>query len=262
MMNLILLAVLIVAGIGLLIGLVLAVASIIMAVPQNEKAEAVLEILPGANCGACGYSGCSGYAEALSQGGVPANLCAPGGEAVIEQVAAVLGVKAEASVRKTAVVHCMGNCDNTTQKMMYDGVKDCRSAVQLYGGAGSCFYGCLGYGDCKKACEYDAISICNGIAVINPNKCKACTQCVLACPKQLIDIVPVKKTALVLCSNQDKGGVTRKVCSVGCIGCMRCVKTCPVDAIKVERFLAHIDSQKCIGCEECAKVCPQNCIII
>ena len=261
-MNTILIAVLVVAVIGLIIGLVLAIASIVMAVPKNEKAEAVLEVLPGVNCGACGYSGCAGYAEALANYEAEANLCAPGGAEVATAVSQVLGVEVGSMVRTSALVQCMGTCENTEKSMEYQGVSSCSSAVQLYGGTGKCNYGCMGFGDCKSACEYDAIELCNGIAVINPNMCKACKKCVTACPKNIITMVEVKKVARVLCSNKDKGGITRKACKVGCIGCMKCVKTCPVNAIKVENFLARIDENLCTGCEECTKVCPQHCIVI
>lgn len=261
-MNTILIAVLIVAAIGLIIGLVLAVASIVMAVPKDEKAEAVLEVLPGANCGACGYSGCSGYAGALSKGEAELNLCAPGGEEVVKNISAVLGVEASAAAKKTALVRCMGTCDKTSEKMDYQGVKTCAAATQLFGGVGKCSYGCIGFGDCKTTCEYDAIEICNGVAVINKNKCKACTKCVLACPKKLITMIEVKNTAKVLCSNNDKGAIARKACTAGCIGCMKCMKICPVNAIKVENFLACIDQDSCIGCKKCTNECPSHCIIM
>ena len=234
-MNEILLPVLIVAGIGLLCGLGLAIASIVMAVPKDEKAEAIEEILPGANCGACGYSGilpgancgacgysgCAGYAKALSSGEAPVGLCSPGGAAVAAATAELLGVAAGEVEYKTALVHCMGSHDNTTDRMKYQGIGSCAAAVQLYGGISSCSFGCMGLGDCAAVCEYDAIKVCNGVASIDPTRCKGCSKCVQACPKHLISFVPLKPQAVVRCSNCDKGGVTRK----GGVTCMKC-KVC------------------------------------
>lgn len=259
-MNAILLAVAIVAGIGLIAGLGLAVASILMAVPKDEKAEAVLKLLPGANCGACGYSGCSGYAAALAKGEAKAGLCSPGGEAVAQEVARVLGVEAGLVEKKTAIVRCMGSYDNTSDRMEYQGIASCAAAAQLYGGAGACSYGCIGFGDCASVCEYDAIQICNGIARVNAADCRACSQCVTACPKHLISLVPAKPQAVVRCRNCDKGGEARKACAAACIGCMRCVKACEVGAVSVKQFNAVVDPQKCTACGKCAEACPQGCI--
>ena len=167
-MNEILLPILLVAGIGLVLGLGLAIASKVMAVPVDEKAEAITAVLPGANCGACGFSGCAGYAAALSSGKAEqTNLCAPGGSAVAAQVAEIMGTAAEAVLPTTAVVMCMGNSANSEDKMNYKGVSSCRMASQLFGGAKECTYGCLGLGDCVDACEFDAIHICDGVARIS-----------------------------------------------------------------------------------------------
>jgi electron transport complex protein RnfB len=261
-MNAILLPILIVAGIGLLAGLILAVASIVMAVPKDEKAEAIQELLPGANCGACGYSGCSGYAEALSKGEAKPGLCSPGGAETAKAIAELLGSGDVEVEYKTALVHCMGSYDNTTDKMEYDGIISCAAAAQLAGGITSCRFGCMGLGDCMKACQYDAITVCNGVASINPERCKGCGQCVAACPKGLISFVPLKKQAVVRCANCDKGAMTNKVCKVGCIGCMKCVKVCETGAVKVENFHATVDPVKCTGCGNCVETCPRHCITL
>ena len=259
-MSAILIPVLVVAVIGLIAGIGLSVASIIMAVPVDEKAMAVRDVLPGANCGACGYSGCDGYAKALADGTAKNGLCAPGGTACANDIAAILGVAAGEIKAKTAVVKCNGTCDKTGKAYKYDGVKSCAAINMIYSGDGKCSYGCLGLGDCIKACPNNAISICNGVAVINASSCIACGQCVSRCPKNLIEIVSGDSPAVVFCSNKDKGGQTRKQCSAGCIGCMRCEKTCTHDAIKVSNFVAYIDSDNCIGCGDCVSVCPSNCI--
>lgn len=259
-MNSIILAVIIVAAIGIIAGLGLAIASILLAVPVNEKQKAIEEVLPGANCGACGFSGCSGYAQALADGKAENGLCSPGGADAAAAIAELLGQEASAVSYKTALVHCLGTYDNTTDKMDYEGLQSCAAAMQHFGGVGSCAYGCMGLGDCAAACEYGAIKICNGVANINPELCKGCSKCIKACPKHLISFVPLKKSSVVRCSNCDKGGETRKVCKIGCIGCMRCVKACEHDAVHVENFLARIDPEKCVGCGKCNEVCPNKCI--
>lgn len=261
-MNSILFAVLVVVIIGLIVGIGLAVASVLMAVPVDEKAEKIQEHLPGANCGACGFSGCSGYAAALSKGEAELGLCTVGGQAVIDAIAPILGKESVESIPKTAVVHCSGNNDNTSKITQYQGIQSCLAASQLYGGMGECSYGCIGFGDCVQACEYGAISVKNGAASVDPDLCKACGKCVEACPHNLINIEPKKSRAIVKCSSCDKGAVTRKACKVGCIGCMKCVRTCEHDAIKVENFHAVVDAEKCIGCGKCAEQCPQKIIFM
>ena len=258
----ILTAVILVAVIGLVLGLGLAVASIVMAVPVDKKAEAVRECLPGANCGACGFSGCDGYASALSKGETDNTaLCAPGGNAVSKQIAEVLGLEAAEVMPTAAVVLCRGHYGDAKRKYEYSGVESCRMAAQLFAGPKECVYGCIGLGDCISVCEYDAIHICDGVARINPIECHACKMCLKTCPKGLIEMMPLNRiTAAVLCKNHDKGAVTRKECTAGCIGCMKCVKACEYGAVKVENFAAHVDYDKCVGCGECHKACPVGVI--
>ncbi|MFI3207321.1 MAG: RnfABCDGE type electron transport complex subunit B [Clostridia bacterium] len=253
------LGIIIVAGIGIIAGIVLSVASILMAVPKDEKAEALQAVLPGANCGACGFSGCSGYAAAMSKGEAEPGKCPPGGEDCMQACSEILGVSG--SIEKNiALVHCLGSYDVTSDKVEYDGIESCSAAALLAGGVSSCRFGCLGMGDCVKACEYDAIDICNGVAVINPDKCKACKKCVTACPKGLISLIPVKKQAVVRCSNCDKGAGVVKICKIGCIGCKKCEKVCSVSAIKVTDFRASVSPDLCIGCGLCAEACPRKII--
>ncbi len=261
-MNEILIPVLFVAGIGALLGLGLAVASKIMAVPVDEKAEKITEVLPGANCGACGYSGCAGYAAALSSGKeTVTNLCGPGGSEAAKNVAEIMGVSAQSVLPTAAVVLCRGNKANADDKMVYKGVNSCRMAAQLFGGAKECTYGCLGLGDCIDACEYDAIHICDGVARISTIACHSCKKCVKACPKGLIHLMPLGiPKASVLCNNHEKGAAARKHCKAACIGCMKCVKACENGAVTVENFCAKVDIEKCTGCGKCNEVCPQGCI--
>lgn len=259
-MNDILFAIGIASAIGLAVGLLLALASAIFYVPKDEMAERIEAALPGANCGACGFSGCSGYAKALAQGKAKVGLCSPGGKEVADNIAQMLGAEAENVEYKVALVHCMGSFDNTSNKMNYQGVRSCSAAMQLNGGVGSCYYGCMGFGDCANVCEHDAITVCNGVASIDPEKCVGCTKCVAACPKHLISCVSKKRQAVVRCSNCDKGADTRRVCKTGCIGCMRCVKACPKSAITINGFHAQVNADKCIGCGKCVDVCKQGCI--
>lgn len=254
-------AVMVVGGVGLFLGIFLGIASIVFKVEVDEKEEAVLSVLPGNNCGGCGYPGCSGLAAAIAKGEAAVNACPVGGEAVGKKVAEIMGVEAGKSVRMTAFVKCVGDCEKTHKNYEYSGIKDC--AVVKYvpdGGDKSCNHGCLGYGNCVKACPFGAISIKNGIAVVDRDKCKACGICVSTCPKGLIELIPYDSKMVVSCSSKDKGPVTMKSCGAGCIGCSLCVKVCPSQAITVNDFHAHIDQDKCTGCGACKEKCPKKII--
>ena len=193
-------AVVVVGGVGLFLGIFLGIASIVFKVAVDEKEEAVLGVLPGNNCGGCGYPGCSGLAAAIAKGEAPVNACPVGGEPVGKKIAAIMGVEAGESVRMTAFVKCAGDCDKTTKIYEYSGVEDCGMVRYVPdGGAKSCNYGCLGYGNCVSACPFDAIHIVNGIAKVDKEKCKACGKCVAACPKQLIELIPYEAKAVVAC---------------------------------------------------------------
>lgn len=261
----ILTAVLPVVIIGVICAGVLVIASKIMAVKEDERFPAVRDCLPGANCGACGYAGCDGYAKALCENpDTPANLCIPGADSVARQLSEVLGVEYADVVEQVAVVRCSGDCEHTQDKVEYDGMQSCAAAKLMYGGKGSCTYGCLGLGDCQNACPHGAICIENGIAHINTRSCIGCGVCAKACPNHLITLVPDVKRVVVACSNKDKGAVTRKACSVGCIGCRKCVKACPQGAITVADNCASIDCTKCADCPDfgvCARVCTTGCIV-
>ena len=262
----ILTAVIPVVIIGVICAAVLVVASKIMAVKEDERFPKVRECLPGANCGACGYAGCDGYAKALCEdSSTPTNLCVPGADAVSKQLSDVLGVEFADVVEQVAVVHCSGDCDHTQDKVEYQGIESCAAAKLMYGGKGSCTYGCLGLGDCQKVCPNNAVCIENGVAKINTRNCVGCGLCAKACPNHLISLVPDIERVVVTCSNKDKGAATRKVCTRGCIGCRKCVKVCPLDAIKVVDNLAVIDYDKCDNCPDfgiCAKNCTTGCIVL
>ncbi len=248
-------------GLGLLFGAVLAYASQKFAVEVDERVEKIMEILPSANCGACGYAGCGGYAAAVVEGKAPINGCPVGAAGVSDEVAKIMGVKAEInSVKNIARVMCNGTCDKAKEKYEYIGVVDCLAASKLGGGSKGCSYGCLGLATCVKACLFDAITIKNGIAVVNKDKCTSCGRCISACPKKIIEFVPENQDTWVMCMSKDKGKDTKAVCTTGCIACKICEKACEYDAINVVNNIATIDYDKCVNCNQCVLKCPQKII--
>lgn len=258
----VLIATAIVGGVGLFVGLFLGIAAIKFKVEVDEKEEAVLGALPGNNCGGCGFPGCSGLAAAIAKGEAPVNACPVGGEPVGKVIAEIMGVEAEETVRKVAFVKCQGDCGKTTSDYEYHGVEDCQMlAFVPNGGPKSCNYGCTGYGSCVKVCPFDAIHVVNGVAVVDKEKCKACGKCVNVCPKHLIELIPYDAKYAVACSSKDKGPVTMKACTVGCIGCQLCKKNCPSEAVDVVDFNAGIDYERCQGCGVCMEKCPKNAIV-
>ena len=266
-MNVILIAVISIGVIALVAALVLYVASKKFAVYEDPRIAKIAEVLPQANCGGCGYPGCSGLASAIVKAGsLEGKSCPVGGQPVMEKVAAVMGLVAEAKDPMVAVVRCNGTCANRPRVNRYDGVKSCAIAAALYGGETSCSYGCLGYGDCTMACKFDAIHINpeTGLPEVDDEKCTACGACSKACPKGIIELRKkgVKnRRVYVRCVNKDKGALTRKACTVGCIGCGKCEKTCPFGAITVTNNVAYLDYNKCKTCRKCVDVCPTHAII-
>ncbi len=265
----ILIAIGILGGLGLVFGLVLAAASKVFYVETDPRLDKLNECLPGANCGGCGYAGCGGYAEAVLSGEAPIGKCASGGDECAQAMAEIMGVKAEKVVRKVALVRCSGykgvddSGKETGAKMkgQYEGFKDCLAASKV-GGRGPlvCKYGCLGFGNCVKACKYDAIHIVDGVAKVDSEKCVGCMSCAAACPRQLIVPVEFDKHVLIACASTAKGAVTVRGCSAGCIGCGLCKKICPQEAISIVNNLAVIDYEKCTSCGLCATVCPKKLI--
>lgn len=253
-------AALVIGGLGALFGIGLSYAAKVFAVKVDERITQIREVLPGANCGACGFVGCDAYADAVASGKAEVNACPVGGNAVAEKVAAIMGVESEGVKRTAARVLCNGKCSVSKEKYEYQGIDDCFAAAQLFNGHKSCSYGCLGHGNCVKACPFDAIVMTEGIARIIEDRCRACGKCVLACPKKLIELIPKDKKYSVMCRSKDKGAVTKNNCEVGCIGCTRCVKACRFEAISMEGPLAKIDYSKCTNCGECTKVCPTMAI--
>lgn len=262
-MESILFPVLSLGGTGLAMGLFLAYASKKFEVKVDEKVEAIQEILPGINCGACGYPGCSGYAEAIALNGAEMTACSPGGPAVAEEIAKVMGATVDTSGPKmVAKLLCQGDCTRTSKTYEFEGELTTCAAINLYaGGDKSCKYGCLGYGDCVKVCPVDAITVTEkGIVNIDEEKCVSCKKCVTTCPKRLIEMLPLDKRVTVNCMSRDKGVVARKSCTVACIACGLCQKACPVDAIEIKNNVARISPEKCVECGLCAVKCPTKAI--
>lgn len=250
-----------IGGLGIIFGAILGFASKIFAVEEDPRIGQVLECLPGANCGGCGYPGCGGLAAAIVEGSAPVNACAVGGSSAAAAIADVMGVVAEEKEPTVAFVKCGGTCDKAQNKYEYDGIDDCIMASQLAGASSkACAYGCMGLGSCVKACQFGAIKIENGVAVVDPELCVSCGKCVSTCPKHIIEIVPKKKKVKVQCSSKDMGKAVMSVCSAGCIGCKICEKTCKFDAIHVIDNIAVIDYDKCKNCGMCANKCPKKVI--
>ncbi len=252
----ILIPALIVGAIGLFFGALLAIASLIFKVKKDERIPLIEETLPGANCGGCGFAGCSAYAEAVAKGEASCDKCSVGGEAVASYIAEIMGQKS-AFVRRYAFIGCVSGA---SERYIYEGAPDCTYAALLSGGPKSCTYGCIGLGNCAKVCPNDALSIVDGIPVIAKEKCSGCGACMRACPRGLIGLAPEKAKLAVMCNSHDKGAQMRNTCPEGCIGCGKCVKVCSNDAIHLDNNVAKIDFDKCISCGKCLEACPRKII--
>ena len=252
----------IVAVVGLIAAVILTIASKLMYVPVDEKVAAIREVLPGANCGACGFAGCDDYAAAFGENpALSTALCPVGGSSIASQIAGILGVDAADAEEKVAMVMCQGNYGVTRQIMEADRIHTCKEAKMFYGGQWACPYGCLGLGDCFNVCKFDAIRIVNGVARIDRDKCVGCGACDDTCPNNIISMVTKKNLVFAACKSMEKGAKTRKTCENGCIGCMKCQKTCKFEAIKVENNVAQVDLEACKNCGLCEKECPTGAIV-
>ncbi len=243
------------AGAGILV-----VAAKFMAVSEDPRIAEVTDCLAGANCGGCGYAGCADYAKAVVTQGVPCDKCAPGGTDAAKAVGKIMGADVGDMLPKKAFVGCQGSTENCKAKYEYKGITTCAAAAKLYGGPKACQYACIGLGDCVKACKFGAISVTDGVASVDPDKCTGCGACKDACPKSVIFLSSMVEKPLVMCSNHEKGPQAMKECATACIACGLCEKACEHDAIHVNNFVARIDYDKCVGCNACVEKCPKHII--
>ena len=264
-----LIAVIVLGAIALVAAAVLFVCSKKFAVKEDPRIAQVSAVLPQANCGGCGFPGCSGMADALvkaADGGSLDGLnCPVGGAAVMEQVADLLGMAVANTEPMVAVVRCNGTCENRPKTVEYCGLRTCAAMNACAAGETACGFGCLGCGDCAEACQFGAIAINRetGLAEVNEELCTACGACVKACPRHIIELRkkgPKGRRVYVSCVNRDKGPAAKKACAAACIGCGKCEKECPFGAITVEGNLSYIDPLKCRSCRKCEKVCPTGAI--
>ena len=248
--------------IALVFGFLLSIVARSFAVATDPRIEAVIEALPGANCGACGYAGCANFAEAVVAGEADNCGCIPGGQDTAAEIAEILGQTVCLAERPVATVFCIGNTFQSVNRYIYDGVKDCAVASGFVGGFKACSYGCLGLGTCVEACLFDAIKMGeHGLPVVDVEKCTGCGLCAAACPRSIIKMLPQGETGhLVLCNSLDRGRAVSAVCKVGCIACKACVKACPEEAITMIDNLAVIDLEKCTDCGECVPKCKPGTI--
>jgi Na+-translocating ferredoxin:NAD+ oxidoreductase RNF subunit RnfB len=258
-MDLVTTSTLCIGGVGMVSAVALAVAEKYLSQPQDPRIGQVTEMLPGANCGGCGYAGCADYAKAVVEDGAACNLCAPGGSACAGAIASYLGRDAGETAPRAALVLCCGDNAKAVRRAAYNGIADCAAAHATAGGDKGCAYGCLGYGSCARVCPADAITVADGIANVDKARCTACGVCVAACPRNLIKLVPAAAQIHVLCSSKAKGPAVKKVCATGCIGCRICVPLAD-GAITMDGFLAVVDYAKPLTNEESVAKCPGGCI--
>lgn len=235
-------------------------------VQEDPRIGQVSEVLPQANCGGCGFPGCSAFAAACVKGDSLEGLyCPVGGSPVMEKISGILGLESAKTDPLIAVVRCNGNCEARPRTNVYDGATNCRVASVLYKGDTDCSFGCLGHGDCVVACAFDAIHINSETLLpeVVEDACVACGACVTACPKKIIELRkkgPKGRRIFVSCVNKDKGGAAMKACKSACIGCSKCLKECKFEAITIADNLSYIDHTKCRLCRKCVSVCPTNAI--
>ncbi|UCE20652.1 MAG: Fe-S cluster domain-containing protein [Gemmatimonadota bacterium] len=258
-------AILSLGGLGLLLGLGLAVASKKFAVTIDPKIEQVLDVLPGANCGGCGYPGCSGFAEAVVGGKVLVTDCKPGGPEIAEKIAEILGVEVGDVAPEVASVHCQGGRAEAVEKCRYEGLESCAAAELIAHGSKGCQYGCLGLGDCVRGCPYEALAMSdNGLPVVLEEKCTACGLCVSACPRDIMQLIPKHAGVYLGCVSQDRAKAVKTVCTVGCIGCKLCStpKVTPSGAITMDGNLPVIDYTVEDGLENAVTKCPTKSFVL
>lgn len=236
------------------------------AVAEDTRIETVQKLLPGANCGGCGFAGCHDFACAcVKASSLDGLVCSVGGEKVMSAIAENLGLQVPEVAPQIAVLRCNGTCSARPDTSTFDGAKRCVVENMVYGGDTDCPFGCLGLGDCVTVCPFGAITMdtTTGLPVVDANKCTACGTCVKTCPRHIFELRPrgLKDHRMVVrCVNQDKGVIAKKACNNACIGCGKCTKVCEFEAITVTNNVAYIDPTKCRLCRKCEKECPTGAI--
>ena len=261
-MNIPLWSILVLGGLGCIFGVGLAVASRIFRIKQNPLKLQIMDMLPKANCGACGFAGCESYADWLvSDQKASVEKCTVGGPDIARDIGRLFGKEVTATGKKKAVIVCSGG-ENCTDRFSYRGVSTCEAVNLIFGGQKSCLYGCLGFGDCVKVCPFGAIKQTGPgkVPVIDAGKCTGCGLCLAACPKKIIELVEDRFTVSISCKSNHKGALVRKICKPGCIGCGICIKVCPVNDIVLENNLARIKYENCNNCGLCIEKCPTKSI--
>jgi len=228
-------------------------------VSEDARKQKILSSLPGANCGGCGFAGCSAFADAVVEKGVHPSLCRSLETGEQEKICRLMNLEPQSVKKEVAHVMCFGGI-RAKEKYQYEGISDCRIAARLAGGKKMCHNGCMGLGNCERACEFDALHVIDGVAVVDPEKCRSCTACVRACPKGIIQMIPADAHYTVSCCSQDKGKDVLRFCETGCIGCKKCEKVCQSGAISVEGCCAVIDQKLCTSCGACVAACPRGII--
>ena len=245
---------------GSVIGFLLAFADKVFNVHVDDRIIQIGDLLPGANCGGCGYSGCKALATAIVDGKASPTACTAAKLEASAEISGIIGLKFVTPIKMRAQVMCSGTLEHAKKKYIYSGAHDCVSAVRLGGGNKVCPNGCIGLGTCVSKCKFDAITVVDGVAVVDYKKCTGCGTCVSACPKRIIKLIPFNNEHWVGCMSVENAKDTRSYCDVGCISCRLCEKSCGSDAIHVDHFVASIIYNKCIECGTCVEKCPRHII--
>ncbi len=261
----ILISIIVLGIIGLVAAVLLFVAAKRFFVYEDPKIGEIEALLPGANCGGCGFSGCHAFAVECANATSMQGLNCTGVDAEgMAKIADIVGLAPSSAAKKTMVIKCSASCENRDPRNLYDGIHSCAVENALYQGESDCIYGCLGCGDCVRACQFGALTLppSQGLPIVDPEKCTGCGKCTEVCPRHLCELTTEDERPIiwVACANRDRGPVAMKECGVSCIGCGKCRKVCPVDAPVIESFLAHIDRDKCTACGECIAACPRKSI--
>lgn len=257
----IILALCVLGGLGLLFGVGLAVASKKLAVPVDERVEKIRDLLPGANCGGCGFPGCDGFAAAVADMSVKPGECPVCSKENILAIGEILGIKVVTGPRKFARLRCLGTSEVCANIGEYSGPADCKAAAAVLGGFKGCRIACLGLGTCANVCVFGAIKVPgNGLVEIDKEKCTGCGTCAANCPKFAIDVVSEDQTTFLSCRNTGFGKAVSAFCKAGCIGCGACAKNCAAGAIEMVDKLPRFDYSKCTHCGVCATKCRPGCI--